>query len=73
MRARGASLAALLVAQAVPAAAAPQILLRSGDATADGLRLGEAIVATGATVIVQVELTGASAGQVLLAVPESGP
>jgi len=39
MRARDALLAALLVAQAVPAAAAPQILLRSGDATADGLRL----------------------------------
>ncbi len=33
----------------------------------------DAIAATGATVIVQVELTGASAGQVLLAVPASGP
>jgi len=39
MRARGALLAAVLVAQAVPAGAAPQILLRSGDAAADGLRL----------------------------------
>jgi len=33
----------------------------------------DAIAATGATVIVQVELTGASAGQVLLAVPASSP
>ena len=33
----------------------------------------DAIAATGATVIVQVEPTGASAGQVLLAVPASGP
>ena len=39
MRARGALLAAVLVAQAVPAEAAPQILLRSGDGAADGLRL----------------------------------
>ena len=39
MPARGALLAAVLVAQAVPAGATPQILLRSGDAAADGLRL----------------------------------
>ena len=39
MRARGALLAALILVQAVPAGAAPQILLRSGDAAADGLRL----------------------------------
>src|SRR5882724_1593343 len=39
MRARGALLAAVLVAQGVPAGAAPQLLLRSGDAAADGLRL----------------------------------
>src|SRR6266404_5861809 len=39
MRARGALLAAVLVAQAVLAAAAPRILLRSGDAAVDGLRL----------------------------------
>ena len=39
MRARGALLAAVILAQAVPAGAAPQILLRSGDAAADGLRL----------------------------------
>src|SRR5439155_10433053 len=32
MRARGALLAALILVQAVPAGAAPQILLRSGDA-----------------------------------------
>src|SRR6266852_1874679 len=39
MRARGALLAAVILAQAVPAGATPQILLRSGDAAADGLRL----------------------------------
>src|SRR3989454_9366458 len=39
MRGRGALLAALLVARPAPAAAAPQILLRSGDGAADGLRL----------------------------------
>ncbi|HUE29808.1 MAG TPA: hypothetical protein VMR79_02985, partial [Verrucomicrobiae bacterium] len=39
MRGRGALLAAVLVAHSVPAEATPQILLRSGDAAADGLRL----------------------------------
>src|SRR5256885_12430243 len=39
MRARGALLAAVILAQAVSAGAAPRILLRSGDAAADGLRL----------------------------------
>src|SRR5207247_1774006 len=39
LRASAALLAAVILGQAVPAPAAPQILLRSGDAAADGLRL----------------------------------
>src|SRR3989441_2704119 len=61
MRARGAPLGAVLVAQAAPAAAAPRILLRSGDAAADGLHLdGSRLPAA------------SSAGQVALLATTSG-
>src|SRR3989442_14804748 len=61
MRARGARLAAVLVARSVPAAAAPRIPPRSGDAAADGLPLdGSRLPAA------------SSAGQVALLATTSG-
>src|SRR3989441_12194003 len=61
MRARGPRLGAVLAARAAPAAAAPRILLRSGDAAADGLHLDGARLPA-----------ASSAGQVALLATTSG-